>query len=234
MSSVIKAWFVIAAVAVLSGCTHPLAIKNLNMYQNTSLASLEKPVTVGIKPNCSDIEGRKLVKMVAEDLPKYNVRATTAVMNGQAGLDAIATISVNSEYNGSGWNFLINWPGFLIFTPAWHGYNYEIIHDIDVLLTDGKSGTKINSFNVPISLDVRHAAINRTWTEIGWLEVGIIPLIGGFVFTGYDDNVTPLAHEKAGPVIADYIAQEIVNNLQAAGITSAHATVKTGVQAVIE
>jgi hypothetical protein len=203
-----------AAIALsLTGCTHPLAIKNINMYHNTSLATLQQPVTLGVKPVSSEFEGKKLVKMVSDSLSKYNVRATTTTYD-TSHLDAIATISVNSEYNGSGWNFLINWPGFLIWTPAWHGYIYEINHTVNVHLSDAKSGVKINSFTVPISLDVRHAAINRTWTEIGWLEWGIIPLIGGFVFINYDDNVTPIAFDKAGPILSDYIAQEIAENLQ--------------------
>ena len=210
----IKTFLLLASAAILSGCTHPLAIKNMNMYHNTSLATLQRPLTVGIKSECTEIEGKQLVKMVADALPKYNVRATTSVISGQANLDAIATINVNSTYEGSGWNFLINFPGFLIWAPAWHGYNYEINHDIKVWLTDATSGAKISSFNIPISLDIRHADFNRTWTEIGWLEVGIIPFVGGLVFINYDDTVTPIAHDKAGPVIADYVAQEIVDNLQ--------------------
>jgi hypothetical protein len=25
----------------------------------------------------------------------------------------------------AGWNFLINWPGFVVFLPAWVGYGYH-------------------------------------------------------------------------------------------------------------
>jgi len=214
MHAHMKTILFVAALAVLSGCTHPLAVKNLNTYQNTSLATLQRPVTLGIKSDCPEMDGKRLVKMVADALPKYNVRPTTAVMNGQTDLDAIAVIGVNSEYNGSGLNFLINFPGFLVWAPAWNGYIYEINHDIRVSLTDAVSGEQIASLNIPVSLDVRHADINRTWTEIGWLEVGIIPFIGGIIFINYDDTVTPLAADKAGPVIADYIAQEIVDSLQ--------------------
>ena len=214
MNVYIKTILITAALAVLSGCTHPLAVKNISTYQNTSLATLQRPITLGIKSDCSEMDGKRLVKMVADALPKYNVRPTTAVMNGQSGLDAVATISVQSDYNGSGLNFLINFPGFLVWAPAWNGYIYEINHDFNIIITDAKSGEKINSLNIPVSLDVRHADINRTWTEIGWLEVGIIPLVGGIIFINYDNSVTPIATDKVGPVIADYIAQEIVDNLQ--------------------
>lgn len=200
-------------LAVVSGCTHPLTVKNLDSYRNTSVARLQQPLTLGIHSNTSDAEGRQLIKMISNELPKYNINATTSVINNEAHLDVVAEIALNSAYDGSGWNFLINWPGFLIFTPAWHGYNYEISHDFTINLSDPKTKSSIDSFTMPIELDIRHADFNRTWTEIGWLEWGIIPFVGGIVFINYDDNVTPLANAEAGPVIADYVAQAIANHL---------------------
>lgn len=127
--------------------------------------------------------------------------------------DVIASIGVKSVYGGSGWNFLINWPGFLIFTPAWHGYNYKVSHTIDVQLNRGDDSTQFASFSLPVVLNIRHADMNRTWTEIGWLEWGIIPFVGGFVFISYDDNVTPLVAEKVAIPVGTYVAQEIVNRI---------------------
>lgn len=204
---------VITITYLFSGCAHRLEIKNLNAYRNTSLISLEQKARVGIVSDSHEMEGKRLVKEVAESLQKYNIWTTTSAILNKEKLDYVATITVDSDYKGSGWNFLINWPGFLIFTPAWHGYNYTIEHYTSVLLTDAKSGAQIDTIIVPIELDIRHAAINRTWTEIGWLEFGIIPLVGGFFFMEYDDNVTRIAHEKAMPVISDFIAQEIAGKL---------------------
>lgn len=209
-----KVCFLVAGVSIFTGCAHQLNVKNLDMYRNTSLATLESPMRLGIVTDSPKIEGKRFVKEIADSLSKYNVRATTAVMNNRSNLDVVATISVDSEYKGSGWNFLIDWPGFLIFTPAWHGYVYEIDHNFTVLLTEGSSGKKIDSFHIPVELDIRHAAINRTWVELGWLEFGIIPFVGGIFHISYDSNVTPVAHEKVSPVIADYMAQEIADRLR--------------------
>ena len=204
---------VIMIASLFSGCAHQLEIKNLSTYRNTSLIALEEQTKVGIASDTDEIEGKRLVKEIADALQKYNAWTTTSVTLNKERLDYIATIAIDSDYKGSGWNFLINWPGFLIFTPAWHGYNYTIEHNVSVLLTDAKSGEKIGTIIVPVGLDIRHAAFNRTWTEIGWLEVGVIPLVGGVFFIQYDENVTSIAHEKAMPVISDYIAQEIAEKL---------------------
>jgi hypothetical protein len=207
--------FIVMIASLISGCAHQLEIKNLSSYRSTSLNSLEKQTRVGIIADSNEMEGRRLAKEIAESLQKYNVWTTTSAIIDKESLDYIATITIDSNYKGSGWNFLINWPGFLIFTPAWHGYNYNIEHNVSVLISNAESGAKIDSIFTPIDLDIRHAAINRTWTEIGWLEVGIIPLIGGVFFIQYDNSVTPIAHEKAIPVISDFIAQEIVEKLKA-------------------
>jgi hypothetical protein len=55
-----------------------------------------------------------------------------------------------------------------------------------------------------------------TWTEIGWLEVGVIPFFGGLIFAGtYDPDVTPLVMDKIEQPVGDYIAQEIVSRINA-------------------
>jgi len=200
-------------LASLTGCTHRLAIKNLDTYRNTSLMSLEQPLRVGIQSNSPEIEGKRLVKEVGESLNKYNVIATGVLRQNHSNVDVVSTITVHSDHKGSGWNFLINFPGFLVWAPAWHGYVYEITHRVNVALTDAKTGKQLKSFDIPIALDIRHAAFNRTWTEVSWFEWGVIAFVGGVYFIQYDDSVTPLVSEKAGPVLADYIAHEIANCL---------------------
>ncbi len=56
----------------------------------------------------------------------------------------------------------------------------------------------------------RHAAINRTWTDASWFEVGIIALIGGAAFTSYDTGVTNEFIQKVSPSYGPYVAKKIV------------------------
>lgn len=197
--------------AFLAGCTHQMAIKNLNSYYSTTSTFSQQPLRLGLKIDSSDFEGKKISKMTAEALNRCNIQVATAFAPDN--VDAVASMHINSDYKGSGWNFLINFPGFLVWAPVWHGYNYTVSHNIRVVLTDAKTGKTVNTVNVPVVLNIRHADISRTWTEISWLEFGVIAFVGGVVFIDYDDDVTPKVTEKAGPVIADYIAQEISHAL---------------------
>ena len=204
---------VLMLAVTMVGCTHQLQIKNLNSYRTTSITPVETPLRIGIRSTSDDISDQQLVNRFGNSLMRNNLHVTTAINNDNSNLDVLANISVISENKGSGWNFLINFPGFLVWAPAWNGYVYQVTRNITVNLSDAKTGKPIDTINVPVVLDIRHADWDRTWTELSWLEVGIIAFVGGIVFIGYDDDVTPLVHEKAGPVIAEYVAERMSKSL---------------------
>lgn len=215
---------IVVLIVLLTGCAHKLEIKNLNQYQNMSLNTLAKPVKIGIVTSLNDINHNKLIKGIATELGRYSARVILPYYkSGSNPVDIIATISIDSEYKGSGWNFLINWPGFLIFTPAWHGYHYTVFNNVRVLLTKSSDNQKIDSFNIPLEFKIRHADIGRTWTEISYLEVSAIAFIGGLVFIQYDDDITPMVAAKIQYPIGQYIAEEIISRINSYGeIDSEH------------
>ncbi len=205
---------VLAGVVLASGCAHQLEVRDLNSYQNMQLTPLDKPLTIGIVPSAGDFDSQRLIKGVGAALGKY--LATVSLPYSPTGgkeADVVASIAIRPQYRGSGWNFLINWPGFLIWAPAWHGYMYEANYDIGITLANGNDNSRIDSWSIPINLSLRHAETDRTWTEIGWLECGVIPFVGGIVFTQYDPDVTPILVDRISGPIGDYIAQEIVNRI---------------------
>lgn len=204
----------LAAVALLTGCTHPLTVHNLNNYKNPSVIALQERLRLGIRPTAPDLQGHRLIHQISRDLLKYNAESSTAVDDDNTYIDVIADISIVPEYKGSGWNFWVDFPGFLIWTPAWHGYNYKANYDIDVRLNDAKTGKLINTCFVPVRLDVKHADISRTWTTgVGYPTLGLAPLIGGLVTMNYDPTVTPLVNQQVDPIVSDYIAQQIALTL---------------------
>jgi len=197
------------------GCTHTLDVTNLSSYRATQVTSLKAHKTIGIICNSSEIADKRLVKGIATSLNSQCDVVMPYSQGSSRQVDYVVKLDIGSEYKGSGYNFLINWPGFLIFAPAWNGYIYNINYNLDVALTKNSDKTTIDSFKVPINLDVRHANYNRTWTELSWLEVSAIAFVGGILFTQYDDNVTPLVIDKVETPIGDYVAQEILSRISA-------------------
>lgn len=197
------------------GCSHPLRVKNLGVYQSHSMSPLQsKGVKVGIITGTNDPYMKALVKNVGQALSTYNAEVLLPyVPQSDSSVDVEARIGIIPTYQGSGWNFLINFPGFLLFAPAWNGYIYNVHYQVDVMVVDGRSKQRIDSFQVPIHLDIRHAEFDRTWTEISWFEIGIIAFLGGLYFVQYDPDVTPILTDKVGGTLGDYIAQEVVNRI---------------------
>ena len=216
IGKILKLTAVFGVLIFAYGCTHTLEVTNLESYRNMQMDSLRKPITVGIVPSATETDQQRLVKGIASGLGKHSANIILPYApTGERKADVIANIQVRSDYSGSGWNFPINFPGFLIFFPAAHGYVYEAKYDFLIGLTSGTDNSKIDSWSIPVTLDVRHAGFNRTWTELGWLEIGIMPFLGGFVFMSYDDGVTVPLVDKIETPIGDFVAQDIVNRINA-------------------
>jgi len=210
-----EALIIVLIIVFCGGCSHNLEIKNLNLYENMNMSSLGKPLTIGIIPTTDGLPAQKFLKAISTELGKHSAQVLLPYSEGnQRPIDVKAKIVVLGEYKGSGWNFLINWPGFLIFTPAWHGYNYQNKYKVEVLLTKASDNTQIGSFNVPVNLRIRHADMSRSWTAgCGWLLWSASAFIGGFYNISYDDTVTGLVAEKIREPVGNYIAQEIVTRI---------------------
>ena len=206
---------------VCSACSHTLDIKNMGTYRTLGVVYEEDPVCIGVITNTTQPVEGGYVRTICESL--QNTGCATRVLfpynfslhkrNPKA--DIIVKINLSTDYSGSGWNFLINWPGFLIFTPAWNGYIYNADMDFQISIIDGKTNKSIDNFTVPIKYDIRHADMNRTWTVgVGWFEWGITPLIGGFFFTNYDDTITELILYKTRKNVGDYVSEKIALRLR--------------------
>ena len=200
------------------GCSHRLEIKNLSEYRATSINVLPKKISIGIATTEEDVTIKRLLHDVGTELQKY---AGEVVMpyaaTDEKKVDLIADIRITPDYRGSGANFLVNFPGFLVWAPAWHGYNYHVTYKVDVALISGADNTKFDEFSLPITLNIRQAELDRTWTEVGWFEVGLIPFIGGFHMISYDQDITPKVAEASGPTIGEYVGNEIVARINASG-----------------
>lgn len=182
------------------------------------ISPLNNPLTIGIDSSIGDRDSQVIVKGVGTALQRHSATVLPPYFPASDHkADVVANIAIRPECKGSGWNFLITFPGFLIWTPAWHGYVYEVNYDVDITLTRCSDNRNIDSWSIPINLNLRHAGIDRTWTEIGWLEFGVIPFVGGLIFIQYDTDVTPILTEKIEAPIGEYIAQQIITRINSHG-----------------
>ena len=201
----------LALVGLICGCSHHLEIKNLHEYHSSSLHKLPDSLSIGVSTSNTEQNGKLLVNGLANSLGKYTNQVVYPYLPVSTNkVDLVTTVAVHPDHKGSGTNFWINFPGFLIWAPAWNGYIYRPTYKVDIELLRGSDLLRLDTFSVPIVLDVRHAEMDRTWTEISWFEVGIIALIGGIAFTDYDDDVTPLLEYEIKAPIGDYLAEKIV------------------------
>ena len=211
-----KTWLALLTcfVLMITGCSHTLEVKNLSDYQSASMSKLPNDLSLGISTSNTNQNGQVLVTGAAQAISGYVTHLVYPYSaTSSKDVDVIVKIAVKSNHQGSGANFFINFPGFLVWAPAWNGYVYKPSYAVDVNLVSTYDSSAIDSFSIPINLDVRHASIGRTWTEISWFEFGAIALIGGVVFTQYDDDITPLVEAAVQKTVGDYIAQEIATRL---------------------
>ena len=194
----------------------------------SSFAALDKPLVVGIKANSSvKIPEGKLSLSTVDYLYKRGIKPVYPYdgTRGNNAVDVVAEIEVTSNYSGSGWNFLINFPGFLLFAPAWNGYVYNADYNFKFRLLKPGDNSLIEKWDVPVNLNIRHADISRTWTEVSWFEFGVIAFIGGVCFIQYDDDVTPLVINQTRETLGQYLGSQLVQHIQQAQISP---TVDTG------
>lgn len=203
---------VLAAAIASSGCSHALTITNLKDYEAPPLAPLERSRSVGVaSQHLSDPMARGFVEAVVEGLRRDGsfdrviFPYDPAVHQELA--DVVIDVAVAPSYSGRGTNFLVSWPGYLIFAPAIWGYGY--VAAIDTLVKMSMRDGYAQRFEVATRYTFRHADMNRTWAELGWLELGIIPLAVSAFYTQYDPDVTPEFVSKVGPSYGSFVVRRI-------------------------
>lgn len=202
--------FLLVLAALFSGCTYPFTVTNFEPYLHRNTPCLDEPLRIGVRGNASDLYGHRMIHSIRRDLIKYKAESTADLEDKEL-LDVIADISIRSAKRGSGKNFWMDFPGFLVLYPSWRGYQYHIHYDIDVKLYDAQTGTLINDLFLPMRLKARHADMNRTWAQ--WSIPVVSAFCMGFNHMSYDESLTPLVEQQMDPIISDFVAEEIIINL---------------------
>ena len=201
-----------AFLLLLTGCAHELEVLNLDDYHASGRIDLPSTATIGVLEGDIDPSAAVLVDGVAAGLARSGAQVQSPYRpSPDKPADFVARIGIKGSYDGSGTNFWLNFPGFLIWAPAWNGYVYKANLAVHVDLYKGSdTKTVVDTLDFPVNLDLRHAEMDRTWMEVSWFEVGIIALVTGFIYTKYDTDVTPVLMRAIERPIGDYIAQKIL------------------------
>lgn len=198
-------------VLLTSGCTHRLTIDEFPDAPFVD-AARSHPLTVGVVDMGGAEFSDDYVEAVAQSLMMQAAvsRVVYPYVSGTE-VDVIANVAVDPEYRGAGTNFLVNWPGFLVFAPAWNGYKYQGNPRTRVQLTTA-DGTPITEIDWEYNYVFHQADIGRTWTMVTWLEWSVIGFVSGIVFTRYDtDQTGPFVDE-----ISDSYGRQIATRIAAA------------------
>jgi hypothetical protein len=196
---------------VAAACTHALEIDQRPPPVPAAPVH-SRMLTIGVVGHVGP-EAKGYVDAIAHSLETQGiVRRVVYPFAPGAEVDVVADVSVTPEYRGSGLNFLVNFPGFLVWAPAWNGYRYYANPRtrVDLARADGRP---LGSVSFDHQYRFHQADMGRTWTEISWLEVGVIALVSGIVFTRYDtDQTLPFIDAVSasyGEVVATMIANEL-------------------------
>jgi hypothetical protein len=198
-----------------SGCTHSMKITK----RPTPPAAVQgpaQPVRVGFTSVGNDLLLRSAIKAVRENSAiaesKENYKPTAEFTP-----DYVCQLSQESKFKAAGQNFLITFPGFLVFTHAWLGYQYGANITTHSTLLDASSNV-VSQLDIDTPYTFRHCSFGRgaTTSCVGWLTpgYGAINIIPGVVFaTTYDKSATPPFLDQAAPSYAQYVASKVLEQL---------------------
>lgn len=204
-------------ILLATGCSHALQITNTGDYFSPPSPPFKQPRKLGITSSSdTHMQNSRYVAAIVDALQRTGnfervVHPFNQSLHGDQ-TDVVLDIAVNPRYSGRGSNFFVNFPGFLIWAPAIWGYGYIAEIETRVNITNPKDG-RSQQIMIPTKYYFRQAEFDRTWTEISWLEIGVIALIGGIVFTQYDADVTDEFITKVSSSYGPYVASKIVAGL---------------------
>ena len=150
----------LSLVLMTLGCAHKLEVMNLQDYAHVAgFRSPDRKLNVAVAKSSIDPAALWLYNAVLRDFSgRREVGHFTndpgSAKNPQNTFNLAITPAIS--FDASGWNFIVNWPGGLIFTPAWHGYNYVAEISTTVSIHD-EQGKLLRELKLDTPYDFRHA-----------------------------------------------------------------------------
>lgn len=198
------------ALVAAPGCVHQMKVKNLNEYQMSAHTARRHTVRLAGPTGLEEAAYREMIRDSLEKHPSIQevVLANEPQYDVRPDIDVQADVSV--KYRGSGANFPITFPGFLLFAHAWNGYVYkaDIVTKLTVTPASGAPRTR----TLETTYDMRHCDFGRGfWSSSGWYMPGwgATSLLAGFFMISYDTDATPEFSQAVHDAYGAYVANNI-------------------------
>jgi hypothetical protein len=213
-------------LAAAGGCAHNLELCNAHRYRNSERADFSKRGLLAfVVSETLDVSSQMFCRQVGIQMAQQGGYAVTSSPDADTKkADVDVRISVETEASGRLENFLISWPGFLLFAHAWLGYGYDVRYKVRCVVTNSATTERIADFTELLHLELRHSEFDRTWAAgCGWLFLySATAFVNGFYVTSYDRDITPLLYSAAYPMLARRVALRLVKEINTSSIETAN------------
>jgi hypothetical protein len=216
----------ILTISLLYACTHTLELTS----EPTSLSDTEHPnkaVKLGFQSSNDDLVNAAINEIskhrMVSDIKRY-------YRPGNAEIDYEIVLTTHASYDAAGKNLFITFPGFLVFTHAWYGYEYTVDIETTSVLLD-RDGNVINETVISTPYEFRYTSFARgaSASLVGWITpgYGILAIIpGGMFAANYDKRADTDLFKALAPSYSSFIAEKVieqisnVSNLESVGSKS--------------
>jgi hypothetical protein len=141
----------LGVLALLAGCTHA-----------PSFVREGSPSIIGDGPALEPVARVALITSARPGFEQALERAarlngTVAIVAPDAAPEYVVRVNVERRARASAANFLLCWPGFLVFAPAWHGLDWA--YRVDAVITiDQPTGDRVETCELESSWTARYTA----------------------------------------------------------------------------
>ncbi len=205
--------------AILCGCSHKLDVTNLDVYTAGQPNHSHREVSVAVSPvNSTDRDEVNLALRTGDALARlggYKMRPATEQWGQKP--DVVVRLSIkNAEKTGNAGNFFICWPGFFLFTHAWLGYGYSCEFDVLCEIMDGTTGDCLDSLEMNLPLEMRHAEFDRTWANgYAWMAYSITAIFNGIYCQSWDPDLDDKLYTLVYPKLGEELAKPLMKKINA-------------------
>lgn len=227
MNKMARKFFVSLLIVSLfvSGCAHPLEVKH-RMGSDSLMYAVQRStwksnLQVAVEPfQSGDRYAEVCFTSLIQELQaagafKGVIRNFTAGEFGEKP-DFVFDVQITPEYRiDRGKNFAIQWPGFIIFMPAWHGLAYTLLIHTAVTIKSYPGGDIIDVVSSEDNYRVKYTSPGRgilTGFPIGWFFFGALSLLSN-AHIGWSDSMRDDTYLRISREYGIIIAQRVIEAL---------------------